>query len=124
MSSERLKRGVEAINLGDGRRLGSRAIEMEWYGDETDDDLETLARLFFEVDGEEYAEMARLGLVDSEEQAEDRVGKTRIALRTDRDLIDEEEETLQQEWEQSFEDPRSSLEVWSNLDYWEVESVT
>lgn len=124
MSSERMKRGVEAIHLGDGRALGSRAIEMEWFGDVTDDDLETLARLYFEVDDEEYAQMARLGLVDSEEQADERTGKTRIVLRTDRDLIDEEEETLQEEWEQSLEDPRVPLQVWSNLDYWEVESVT
>ncbi len=123
MKSEPMRRGVEKIHLGNGRYLSSRAISMEWFGDETEDELETLARLSFEVDEDEYSEMARLGMVDSEENSEEVRGRTNIILRTDRDLIDEEEEALAQEWEGSLEDPLHPLKVWVNLDFWEVEEV-
>lgn len=123
MNSEPMRRGVEKIHLGNGRYLGSRAITMEWFGDETEDDLETLARLSFEVDEDEYSEMARLGMVDSEENTEEARGSARIVLRTDRDLLDDEEEALAQEWDGSLEDPQFPLKVWTNLDFWEVEEV-
>ena len=109
-SSEILVRRVEQIHLGDNRYLEARAIEMEWFGGEADpgedddyDEMETLAVLRFSVNSEEYVQLARLGMVDSVpggEEDEDR--SARVAFRTDRDLLDDAEETLREEWQSSL----------------------
>ena len=130
MSAESLIRRVEAIHLGDGKYLDSRAIEMKWFepdeeDDESDDEMETLATLSFEVTSEEYILLARLGMVDTVpgggEDDEDR--SARVTFRTDRDLLDEAEETLREEWEQSLEDDSEEPTIWNDLDYWEVQSI-
>lgn len=126
MKSEKMKRKVQKIHLGDGRYLDSRIIRMTWYGGQEsdfDDELETLAKLQFKVKAHEYAVMAKLGLVDTDAAAEESGKETKITLRTDRDLVDEGDEALEQEWESSLEDPTCELTVWADLDYWEVESV-
>jgi hypothetical protein len=105
---------------------------MQWYGsardeddDDMDDELETLAKLQFKVKAHEYAIMARLGLVDTDAAAEDTDSEkeSKITLRTDRDLVDEGEDALAEEWNASLDDPTCALSVWADLDYWEVESV-
>ncbi len=132
MKSEKLKRKAKKIHLGDGKYLDARIIRMQWYGgaqtedddDSIDDELETLAKLQFKVKGHEYAVMARLGLVDTDATAdEDSDQESKITLRTDRDLVDEGEEALAEEWNASLDDPTCPLTVWADLDYWEVESV-
>lgn len=133
MKSEKLKRKVVKIHLGDGKYLDARTINMKWYGgnrasededDEFDDELETLAKLQFKVKPTEYAVMAKLGLVDTDAAAEESDKEAKITLRTDRDLVDEGEEALEEEWEASLDDPTCALTVWADLDYWEVESVS
>ena len=130
MSAESLIRRVESIHLGDGKYLDARAIEMRWFeadeeDDISDDEMETLATLSFEVSSEEYILLARLGMVDTVtgggEDDEDRSG--RVTFRTDRDLLDEAEETLREEWEQSLEDDSEEPTIWNDLDYWEVQSI-
>lgn len=137
MKAEKMKRKAQKIHLGDGQYLGARTISMRWYGgqrkkshDYDDDydydgeeDLETLARLQFKVKPPEYALMARLGLVDTDAAAEEATKDTKITLRTDRDLVDEGEEALEEEWEASLDDPTCPLTVWADLDYWEVEAI-
>ena len=129
MSSEIFVRRAESIHMGDNKYLDARAIEMEWLlhdedvGD--DDEMATLAVLRFSVNSEEYVQMARLGMVDTVpgggEDDEDR--SAWITFRTDRDLLDEAEETLREEWEQSLEDDTCDLTIWSDLDYWEVQTI-
>jgi hypothetical protein len=46
-----------------------------------------------------------------------------VTFRTDRDLLDEAEETLREEWEQSLEDDSEEPTIWNDLDYWEVQSI-
>ncbi len=123
MKSEKAKRKVQSIHLGDGKYLESRILTMEWFGGDSDDEMETLARLYFQVSSTEYAIMAKLGMVDTDAASEESDQDFKIVLRTDRDLVDEEEETLAEEWEASFDDPTCDLSVWVNLDFWEVESV-
>jgi hypothetical protein len=132
MKSEKLKRKANKIHLGDGKYLDARIIRMQWYGgsrpedddDSIEDELETLAKLQFKVKAHEYAVMARLGLVDTDATAdEDSDQESKITLRTDRDLVDEGEEALAEEWQASLDDPTCALSVWADLDYWEVESV-
>jgi hypothetical protein len=133
MKAEKMKRKAQKIHLGDGKYLDARTIHMKWYGaarsedddDLLDDDLETLAKLQFKVKAHEYAVMARLGLVDTdaEAEAEESERESKITLRTDRDLVDEGEEALEEEWNTSLDDPTCPLSVWADLDYWEVESV-
>ncbi len=129
MKSEKMKRKVDKIHLGDGRYLDARTIRMAWFGgneeedDDSDDELETLAKIQFKVKADEYAVMAKLGLVDTDASAEETGRETKITLRTDRDLVDEGDEALEEEWHNSLEDPTCKLTVWANLDYWEVESV-
>ncbi len=129
MKSEKMKRKVEKIHLGDGRYLEARTLRMAWYGgrpeddDDGDDELETLAKIQFKVKAHEYAVMAKLGLVDTDASAEESGQETKITLRTDRDLVDEGDEALEEEWHNSLEDPTCKLTVWADLDYWEVESV-
>lgn len=132
MKSEKLKRKAQKIHLGDDKWLDARIIRMQWYGnarerDDDDDDygdeLETLAKLQFKVKAHEYAMMARLGLVDTDAAAEESTKECKITLRTDRDLVDEGEEALEEEWNSSLDDPTCELSVWADLDYWEVESV-
>ena len=130
MKSEVFVRRVEKIHLGDGRYLGPRAIEMEWFGadeeedDVLDDEMETLAIVRFTVSSEEYVEMAKRGLVDSESITdEDEDHSAKVAFRTDRDLLDEAEETLREEWEESLEDASTEPTIWNDLDYWEVHSI-
>lgn len=130
MKSEKLKRKAQKIHLGDDKWLDARIIRMQWYGnsrgedDDYDEDLETLAKLQFKVKAHEYAVMARLGLVDTDAAAEESNKECKITLRTDRDLVDEGEEALEEEWNSSLEDPTCALSVWADLDYWEVESVS
>tara|TARA_Y100000815_G_scaffold176950_1_gene161160 strand:- start:305 stop:703 length:399 start_codon:yes stop_codon:yes gene_type:complete len=131
MSAESLIRRVQSIHLGDGKYLDARAIEMQWFeADEeddilSDDEMETLATVSFEVSSEEYILLARLGMVDTVpgggEDDEDR--SARVTFRTDRDLLDEAEETLREEWEQSLEDDSEEPTIWNDLDYWEVQSI-
>lgn len=126
MKSEKMKRKVQKIHLGDGRYLDARTIRMAWYGSaevDSEDELETLAKLQFKVKAHEYAVMAKLGLVDTDASAEESGKETKITLRTDRDLVDEGDEALEEEWHNSLEDPTCELTVWADLDYWEVESV-
>lgn len=126
MKSEKMKRKVQKIHLGDGRYLDARTIRMVWYGGQDtdlDDELETLAKLQFKVKAHEYAVMAKLGLVDTDAAAEESGKETKITLRTDRDLVDEGDEALEEEWNNSLDDPTCELTVWADLDYWEVESV-
>jgi hypothetical protein len=129
MKSETLVRRAEQIHLGEGRYLDARAIEMEWFGvDEEsdlddDDEMETLAILRFEVTSDEYVELARLGMVDSVPGGDDEDRSARVAFRTDRDLLDEADETLADEWAESLEDAGSELTIWTDLDYWEVHSI-
>lgn len=131
MKAEKMKRKARSIHLGDGKYLDARVISMRWYGgssrhslyDEEEDELETLAKMQFKVKPAEYAVMAKLGLVDTDAAAEDSGKDTKITVRTDRDLVDEAEELLQEEWEHSQNDPDCPLSVWTDLDYWEVESV-
>jgi hypothetical protein len=132
MKSEKLKRKAQRIHLGDKKYLDARIIRMQWYGsardeddDDMDDELETLAKLQFKVKAHEYAIMARLGLVDTDAAAEDTDSEkeSKITLRTDRDLVDEGEDALAEEWNASLDDPTCALSVWADLDYWEVESV-
>lgn len=134
MKAEKMKRKVQKIHLGDGKYLDTRTIFMKWYGGSAksryedddgydDDELETLAKLQFKVKPHEYALMARLGLVDTDAAAEESGKDSKITLRTDRDLVDEGEEALGEEWESSLDDPSCPLTVWADLDYWEVETV-
>lgn len=123
MNSETQTRAVDTIHIGDGKSIGTRAIHMEWFGEETEDELDTLARLRFKVTGPEYVQLARLGLVDSEASDGESEGTTELTLRTDLDLVDEAEETLAQEWHSSLEDASAELTIWNDLDYWEVESI-
>ncbi len=126
MKSEKMKRKVQKIHLGDGRYLDARIIRMAWYGSaevDSEDELETLAKLQFKVKAHEYAVMAKLGLVDTDASAEESGKETKITLRTDRDLVDEGDEALEEEWHNSLEDPTCELTVWADLDYWEVDSV-
>ena len=136
MSSEVLVRRVESIHLGDGKYLDARAIEMEWFGSEEEEDdedeMDTLAVLRFSVSSKEYVVMARLGMVDTVpggddfEDDDDGGGEdssSRVTFRTDRDLLDDADETLREEWEQSLEDDSAELTIWNDLDYWEVQSV-
>ena len=103
---------------------------MQWFeadeeDDVSDDEMLTLATLSFEVSSEEYILLARLGMVDTVpgggEDDEDR--SARVTFRTDRDLLDEAEETLREEWEQSLEDDSVEPTIWNDLDYWEVQSI-
>jgi hypothetical protein len=132
MKSEKLKRKCQSIHLGDGKYLGARTIRMQWFGksrgrddydDDYEDELETLAKLQFKVKAHEYAVMAKLGLVDTDAAAEESNKECKVTLRTDRDLVDEGEEALEEEWNSSLDDPTCDLSVWADLDYWEVESV-
>lgn len=132
MSFQKLVRRVESIHLGDGRSIGPRAIEMEWHGelaDETEDldedaDMETLAVVRFAVNAEEYAQMARLGLVDAvPPDDEDEERSARVAFRTDPDLLDDAEDTLREEWEESLDSASEEPTIWNDLDYWEVLSI-
>lgn len=124
MKSEKAKRKVQSIHLGDGKYLGARTVQMELFGGgDLDDEMETLAKLYFKVNAAEYAVMAKLGMVDTDAASEESEQDFNIVLRTDRDLVDEEEETLGEEWEDSLDDPTCELSVWVNLDFWEVESV-
>lgn len=123
MTSETQTRAVDQIHIGDGKFIGRRAIHMEWFGDETEDELDTLARLRFTVTGPEYAKLAKLGLVDSEASDGEAAGEMRLTLRTDLDLVDDAEETLAEEWHSSLEDASAELTIWNDLDYWEVESI-
>ena len=126
-----MKRKAQKIHLGDDKYLGTRTIQMKWYGgsadeqeDDDDDELETLAKLTFKVKAHEYAVMAKLGLVDTDAATEEETDReSKITLRTDRDLVDEGEEALAEEWNTSLDDPNCPLTVWADLDYWEVESV-
>ena len=127
MTEEILVRGADKIHIGDSKYLDVRAVEMQWFGDlEEDeyDELETLAKLTFSVNSEEYNKMARLGLVESASSTEESEEMTRLSFRTDRDLMDEGEEALEEEWEASLEDGTSELTVWVDLDYWEVAEVS
>jgi hypothetical protein len=130
MKSQKLKRKAQKIHLGDDKWLDARIIRMQWYGDsqggddDYDEELETLAQLQFKVKAHEYAVMARLGLVDTDAAAEESDKECKITLRTDRDLVDEGEEALEEEWHASQDDPTCELTVWADLDYWEVESVS
>lgn len=134
MSSEALIRRVESIHLGDGKYLDARAIEMQWMGSEEEEDdedeMDTLAVLSFSVTGKEYVVMARLGMVDTvpggedfDEEDDSEGRSSRVTFRTDRDLLDDADETLREEWEQSLEDDTAELTIWNDLDYWEVQSV-
>lgn len=127
MSSEILIRRVEQIYLGDGKYLDARAIEMEWFGDvedDGDDEMETLATVSFSVTTDEYVQLARLGMVDSVPGGDDGKDRSaRVTFRTDRDLLDEAEETLQEEWEESLEDDTVELTIWTDLDYWELQAI-
>lgn len=133
MKSEKMKRKARKIHLGDGNYLDPRVIFMRWYGgnssrspyddEEGEDELETLARIQFKVRAHEYAIMAKLGLVDTDASAEESDKESKITLRTDRDLVDEAEDALVEEWESSLADPSCPLTVWTDLDYWEVESI-
>ena len=100
MKSEILIRRVEKIHLGDKKYLDCRAIEMEWFGDQEEDDdfdneMETLAIVRFLVNTTEYKELAKLGMVDSVPGGDDGEDRScRVAFRTDVDLLDEAEEQL------------------------------
>lgn len=125
MSSEVFIRRVKRIHLGNNKFLDERAIEMEWFGgdeedEEPDDEMETLATVRFNVNSEEYAEMAKLGMVDSVPGGDDEDRSCRVAFRTDRDLLDEAEEQLREEWAAALEDSTDEPEIWNDLDYWEV----
>ena len=135
MKAEKMKRKVQKIHLGDGKYLDARTILMKWYAGESksryddddsyeEDELETLAKLQFKVKPQEYAVMARLGLVDTDAAAEESSKDSKITLRTDRDLVDEGDEALEEEWHRSLDDPTCPLTVWADLDYWEVETVS
>lgn len=129
MSSEILVRRVESIHLGDSKYLDARAIEMEWLEHDEDvgddDEMATLAIVRFSVSSEEYVQLARLGMVDTVpgggEDDEDR--SAWITFRTDRDLLDDADEGLREEWEQSLEDDTCELTIWNDLDYWEVQTI-
>jgi hypothetical protein len=128
VSSEIFVRRMESIHLGDDKYLDARAVEMEWLEhdeDLGDDEMATLAVLRFSVSSEEYVLLARLGMVDTVpaggDEEEDR--SAWITFRTDRDLLDEAEEALREEWEQSLEDDTCDLTIWSDLDYWEVQTI-
>lgn len=127
MKSEILIRRVEKIHLGDKKYLDCRAIEMEWFGDQEedeDDEMETLAILRFLVNTKEYKELAKLGMVDSVPGGDDGEDRScRVAFRTDRDLLDEAEEKLREEWVSSLDDRNEEPEVWNDLDYWEVHAI-
>ena len=128
MKSEILIRRVERIHLGDKKYLDCRAIEMEWFGDqeedEDDDEMETLAILRFLVKSKEYKELAKLGMVDSVPGGDDDEDRScRVAFRTDRDLLDEAEDKLREEWASSLEDRNEEPEIWNDLDYWEVLAI-
>lgn len=127
MTDDVLIRGADKIHIGDSKYLGIRAIEMQWFGDreeDEDDELETLATLAFSVNSVEYNKMAKLGLVESASSTEESDETTRLTFRTDRDLMDEGEEALAEEWEASLEDGTAELTVWVDLDYWEVAEVS
>ena len=128
--SEVLVRRVEKIHMGDNKYLDARAIEMEWFGGDIEDDddldedeMDTLAILRFSVTSDEYVQMAKLGMVDTVPGGDEEDRSCRISFRTDRDLLDEAEETLREEWAASLEDSREEPEIWNDLDYWEVLSV-
>ncbi|HIB64615.1 MAG TPA: hypothetical protein EYO33_05785 [Phycisphaerales bacterium] len=133
MKSERLVRRVEQIHLGDDRYLDARAIEMEWFGGGADeaeedfedfDEMETLAILRFDVDTAEYAQLAKLGMVDSVPGGDDETDRScRVSFRTDSDLLDDAEETLREEWEASLEESDEEPTIWNDLDYWELLSI-
>ena len=130
MSSERLVRRVESIHLGDGKYLGPRAIEMEWFGgsdeeemESEDDEMETLAVVRFSVSSEEYTKLAHLGMVDTVPGGDEEDHSARVSFRTDRDLLDDAEETLREEWEESLESASEEPTIWNDLDYWEVQSI-
>lgn len=126
MSSEIFVRRVERIHLGDGKYIPARAIEMEFLGggeEESDDEMETLAYLRFSVDGNEYLQLSRLGMVDTVPGEAQEDNTTRLTFRTDVDLLDEAEETFREEWEESLDDSDEEPTVWNDLDYWELHSI-
>ncbi len=127
MTSEKFVRRADRIHLGEGRYLEARAIEMEWFGtdeeNESDDEMETLAIVRFSVNSEEYVELAKLGMVDSVPGGNEEDVSARVSFRTDRDLLDDAEEALRDEWEESLEEESSELTIWNDLDYWEVHSI-
>jgi len=100
---------------------------MEWFGtdeeNESDDEMETLAIVRFSVNSEEYVELAKLGMVDSVPGGNEEDVSARVSFRTDRDLLDDAEEALRDEWEESLEEESSELTIWNDLDYWEVHSI-
>lgn len=126
-SSETLVRRVEKIHMGDNKYLDARGIEMEFFGsedeNEDDDEMDTLAILRFSVNTEEYVELAKLGMVDTVPGGDEEDRSCRLAFRTDRDLLDDAEETLREEWAESLADSRDEPTIWNDLDYWEVLSV-
>lgn len=127
MKSEKFIRRVESIHLGDDHYLDARAIEMEWFGNPDEDDdfdmMDTLAILRFSVSSKEYAQLAKLGMVDSVPGGDETDRSCRVAFRTDSDLLDEAEDTLRDEWIDSLDDSDLEPAIWNDLDYWELHSI-
>ena len=62
-------------------------------------------------------------MVDSVPGGDDEDCSARVSFRTDRDLLDDAEETLRDEWEESLEEGTAEPTIWNDLDYWEVHSI-
>lgn len=119
-----IKRQVRQIHLGDGRFLDSREVCLELLRESSDSENEmaTVARLSFAVSRAETSELVEMGLIEPEAVPDAEAVK--LEFRTDRDLLDEEDESLEEEWEATQEDPGSVLGVWCDLDYWELVSIS
>lgn len=125
-SSKSLTRTAQRIHLADKSYLETREVRLELLGDtsEIEDDLQTLALLRFSVDSSELDLLVDLGLVEREFLAavSDKASVV-VVFRTDRDLLDEEDDEFWAEWSRIETDPTASLELWADLDLWEFESA-
>lgn len=121
-----IKRQARQIHIGDKNFLDSRQVQMEFLGQavDPDDEMATLAHLSFEVDVAERDRLIEIGLLEGDGCPNSASGRWRLQFRTDGDLLDEEEEALTEEWEDTNEDPSSPLGVWCDLEYWELLAVT
>lgn len=121
-----LSRVGQRIHLVDKDYLEPREVHLEWLGDgpEADDDMATLAFLRFSVSASELERILGLGLIEeSELDTKSGAGDVTLVFRTDRDLLDEEDDEFRSEWERLTTEPESPLELWADLDLWEFQST-
>ncbi len=124
--SKTVTREKQSIHLADKSYLEAREVSVELVADvlRLEDEMQTLARLRFSVQPSELELLANAGLIEPElPQAVRSAPTTVLVFRTDRDLLDEEDDEFLAEWSRIESDPSAPLELWVDLDLWEFESI-